>query len=45
MYLTNIILVDYGWSYDLEKIPEYHQKVIIKKPEDILKAIKIFNKK
>lgn len=37
--LNNILLVDYGWGYDLNQIPEYKPKFIIKKPEDILKAI------
>jgi len=37
--LKNILLVDYGWGYDLNEIPEYKQRVVIKKPKDILKAI------
>lgn len=40
--LNNIILVDYGWGYNLEEIPEYKQKVSVKSPKDILKAIKDF---
>ncbi|MBC8501239.1 MAG: HAD hydrolase-like protein [DPANN group archaeon] len=35
------ILVDYGWGYDKDKVPE--QKVAVKKPLDILKAIKMIN--
>ena len=34
----NIIIVDYGWGYDKEKVPK--QKIIVKKPADVLKAIK-----
>jgi len=37
--LNNIILVDYGWGYDLAEIPKYNQKSIVKKPEDILLAV------
>jgi len=40
--LKNIILVDYGWGYDVNKIPEYKQKYSIKTPRDILEAIKEF---
>jgi len=36
-----VILVDYGWGYDKDKVPE--QKVAVKKPLDILKAIKMIN--
>ena len=38
--LKNILLVDYGWGYDPEPIPEYKPRSIIKKPEDILTAVK-----
>jgi len=41
--LKNILLVDYGWGYDLKLIPEYKQKLIINKPLEILNAIKLFN--
>lgn len=41
--LKNILLVDYGWGYNQEEIPDYKQKILIKKPEDLLKAIEIFN--
>jgi len=40
--LNNILLVDYGWGYNLEEIPEYKQKVLVKNPKDILKAVKEF---
>ena len=40
--LNNILLVDYGWGYNLKEIPEYKQKIIVKNPKDILKAIKEF---
>ncbi len=33
--LKNIILVDYGWGYNLKEIPNYNQKIIIKKPSDL----------
>ena len=35
--LKNIILVEYGWGYHKEATP--HQKVIVRKPADLLKAI------
>jgi len=38
--LSNIILVDYGWGYDLSLIPKYKPIIHVKKPEDILEAIK-----
>lgn len=38
--LKNILLVDYGWGYDLSLIPEYSQKVLVKNPEEIPNAIK-----
>tara|TARA_Y100000310_G_C20666513_1_gene807801 strand:- start:65 stop:694 length:630 start_codon:yes stop_codon:yes gene_type:complete len=38
--LKYVILVEYGWGYDKEKIS---QKTIIKKPEDILKAVITIN--
>jgi phosphoglycolate phosphatase len=40
--LNNILLVDYGWGYDLEEIPEYKQKVLVKNPKSILEAVKKF---
>lgn len=40
--LKNILLVDYGWGYNIEEIPEYDQKIIVKNPSDILSAIKYF---
>jgi len=33
----NLILVEYGWGYDHEKIPK--MKVIVDKPEDLIKAV------
>ena len=38
--LKNIILVDYGWGYDLNKIPEYNQKMKVNSPKELLIAIK-----
>jgi phosphoglycolate phosphatase len=35
--LRNIILVDYGWGYDLNLIPSYIQKYKITTPNDLLK--------
>lgn len=35
--LDNILLVDYGWGYNKDKIK---QRFLVKKPSDILKAIK-----
>lgn len=40
--LKNILLVDYGWGYDLDLIPEYKQSVLIKNPKDILEAVEEF---
>lgn len=40
--LSNILLVDYGWGYNLEEIPQYKQKVLVKNPKDILEAVKEF---
>jgi len=42
--INNILLVDYGWGYDLKKIPEHKQNVVIKAPWDIIKAVESFNK-
>lgn len=41
--LKNILLVEYGWGYNQKEIPDYKQKILIKKPEDLLKAIELFN--
>ena len=41
--LHNIILVDYGWGYDLSLIPDYKKKVSVKEPIDLLDAIKSYN--
>jgi phosphoglycolate phosphatase len=40
--LKNILLVDYGWGYDIAEIPEYKQEVLVKSPKDILEAVKRF---
>lgn len=37
---SNIILVEYGWGYDKDKIKNNEIKTKVNKPEDILKAIK-----
>ena len=37
--LKNIILVDYGWGYNLNQIPNYKKKVTVKKPSEIIGAI------
>jgi len=42
--LNNIVLVDYGWGYDLSEIPEYDQKFSIIQPSDLLEAVEIYNK-
>lgn len=36
-----IILVEYGWGYDKDKVPK--QKILVEKPLDLLKAIKNIN--
>ena len=41
--LKNILLVDYGWGYDPNQIPEYKKKITINKPIEILNAIKLFS--
>jgi phosphoglycolate phosphatase len=38
--LKNVLLVDYGWGYNLDGIPEYDPKAVVKKPKDILEAVK-----
>ena len=38
--IRNILLVEYGWGYDRNKIPEHRQKINVKSPNDLLKAIK-----
>lgn len=37
--IKHILLVEYGWGYNKDEIPEHKQKVKVKKPEDLLKAI------
>ncbi|MBT3817085.1 MAG: HAD-IA family hydrolase [Candidatus Magasanikbacteria bacterium] len=39
--LNNILLVEYGWGYDLKEIPEYTQKVLIKNPIDLLDFVSL----
>ncbi len=41
--LKNIILAEYGWGYDPAKIPWQNKELKVKKPEDILIAVKSFN--
>ena len=38
--LDKILLVDYGWGYDLKLIPKYKSKSCVKKPKDLIEAIK-----
>ncbi len=38
--LDKILLVDYGWGYDLKLIPKYKSKYSVKKPKDLIEAIK-----
>jgi len=40
--LKNILLVDYGWGYDIAEIPEYKQEILVNNPVDILEAVKRF---
>ncbi len=42
--IENIILVEYGWGYNKNDIPEHVQKVGVNKPEDILLAINEIDK-
>ena len=37
--IQNLILVEYGWGYDKKLTPNYKPKVIVNKPQDLLKAI------
>ena len=37
--LSNILLVEYGWGYD---VPDYKPKCVVKEPGDLLTAIKKF---
>jgi len=38
--LQNIILVEYGWGYDRNKLRGFNQKTIVKEPLDLLDAVK-----
>jgi len=40
----NIILVEYGWGYDKNKIPDYNSKPTVNEPKDIIKAISKISK-
>ncbi len=40
--IKNILLVDYGWGYNLTKIPEYKQRFIINSPKEIIQVVKKF---
>jgi phosphoglycolate phosphatase len=35
----NIILVEYGWGYDRNKVPDSDSKILVNDSEDILKAV------
>ena len=37
--INQIILVEYGWGYDKEKISEYKQIILVHNPKDILVAV------
>lgn len=39
--LRNIIIVEYGWGYDKNKVPK--QKFVVNTPLDIIKAVKIMS--
>jgi len=41
--LKNIILVDYGWGYDLKLIPEYKKIFTINNPSELIDAIKSYS--
>lgn len=43
--LKKILLVDYGWGYNKEKIPQSKQKSLLKKPLDLIKAVKELEEK
>jgi len=43
--INKIILVEYGWGYNLMEIPEHKQNVIINQPKDLCLAIKSFDNK
>ncbi len=40
--IDKIILVEYGWGYDKNQIPEHKQKVTVNTPSDLIKAIDAF---
>ena len=40
--LNNVVLVEYGWGYDKKEIPDYKSKLLVKKPLDLLNAVKKF---
>jgi phosphoglycolate phosphatase len=43
--LNNVILVEYGYGYEKSKIPDHEQSIIVKKPLDLIKAVKSFENK
>ncbi len=43
--LEKILLVDYGWGYDLKLIPEYKSNISVKQPIDLIEAVKNINSK
>ncbi|MEK6948429.1 MAG: HAD family hydrolase [Nanoarchaeota archaeon] len=40
--IKNILLVEYGWGYDINKIPDHKQDIKVEKPKDLLLAVKSF---
>jgi phosphoglycolate phosphatase-like HAD superfamily hydrolase len=36
----NVIMVEYGWGYERDKLPGYNLKTVVKTPIDILEAVK-----
>tara|TARA_Y100000310_G_C20682123_1_gene816609 strand:- start:1559 stop:2206 length:648 start_codon:yes stop_codon:yes gene_type:complete len=42
--ISNVLLVEYGWGYDKNDIPDHKQSTIINKPSDILIAVNDFSK-
>lgn len=38
--LNKILLVNYGWGYDLNLIPRYKHKSIVKHPQDLIESVK-----
>ncbi|MFH1325211.1 MAG: HAD-IA family hydrolase [archaeon] len=40
--IKNKILVDYGWGYNPENLEGFNQKIKVYKPEDLVKAVELF---